>query len=121
MPTCFGGMTVASKMCSRVLKASVSQSSLSSGDSPMPWLGQPCRLVGPFLYPCTSTRYSFRPEPRSPTSKPSKLVDVDEAERLAAVDRERPDARAEGTDASDRLDASRCRRPSGTATSDPAR
>ena len=43
-----GGITVASKMCIRLLWASASQSSVSSGVRPMPWLGQPCRLVGPF-------------------------------------------------------------------------
>ena len=67
-------MTVASKMCRRVLNESVSQSSFSSGVRPIPWLGQPCRLVGPFWKPCTSTRCSFRPDTRSPISKPSSSL-----------------------------------------------
>ena len=56
LATCFGGITVASKMWSRLLNASVTQISFSSGVIPMPWLGQPWRLTGPFCNPSTSTR-----------------------------------------------------------------
>ena len=70
---CFGGMTVLSKTWRRLLWASVSQSSFSSGVSPMPWLGQPWRLVSP-VSKRTSTRWSFLPVLRSPISKPSSSL-----------------------------------------------
>ena len=35
------------KTCRRLLAASHTQTSFSSGDRPTPWLGQPWRLVGP--------------------------------------------------------------------------
>ena len=44
---------------------------LFEGVRPMPWLGQPCRLTGPWLKPSTSTRCNFLPVLRSPISKPS--------------------------------------------------
>ena len=67
----FGGRTVASKTWTRLLKASHTQTSRSSGVRPTPWLGQPCRFVGPVRKPSTSTRYSFFPVSRSPTSTTS--------------------------------------------------
>ena len=72
LATCRGGIAVASKTCMRLFAASETQSSFSSGVRPMPWLGQPCRLIGPCLYPWTSTRWSILPVVRSPTSKPSR-------------------------------------------------
>ena len=53
------------------LTASTTHTSFSSGVSPIPWLGQPCRFTIPFLKPGTSTRCSFFPVFRSPISKPS--------------------------------------------------
>ena len=49
---CLGGVTVLSKTCSRLLAASQTQISFSSGVRPMPWLGQPWRLgADPCLNP----------------------------------------------------------------------
>ena len=59
LATCLGGSVVTSKTCICRLKASQTQISFSSGVRPMPWLGQPCRLTGPFGKPSTSTRCSF--------------------------------------------------------------
>ena len=73
---CFGGITVALKTWSRPLCASQTQTSFSSGVRPTPWLGQPCRLVGPCLKPATSTRCSFLPVVKSPISKPSRPLTV---------------------------------------------
>ena len=50
LAACFGGITVASKMCIRRFTASVTQISLSSGVKPTPWLGQPWRLGTPTPY-----------------------------------------------------------------------
>src|SRR5262249_49478180 len=68
LTVCFGGIPVASKTCMLLLAASQTQTSVSSGVRPMPWLGQPCRLTcfGSLLKPCTSTRCSTLPVLRSP-------------------------------------------------------
>src|SRR5438128_1737421 len=42
--TCLGGITVLSNTCTELLDPSVTQTSFSSGDKAIPWLGQPCPL-----------------------------------------------------------------------------
>src|SRR5262249_20563645 len=85
LATCLGGITVASKTWTRLLWASQTQSSLSSGVRPTPWLGQPCRLTGPFSKPSTSTRCSFLPVFRSATSKPSRSLTLAKHSVCAAL------------------------------------
>src|SRR5688572_30057264 len=85
LATCFGGITVASKTCSRWLAASQSHTSFSSGVRPTPWLGQPCRLIGPFLNPLTSTRCSTLPVLMSPISNPSRSLTQQNASVCAAL------------------------------------
>ena len=103
LAACFGGIAVASKTWTRWLAASTTQTSFSSGVRPMPWLGQPCRLTVPFLNAGTSTRCSFLPGLQVADLEAEQLVDVHEAQRLRAVDGERPDRRRERPDLVDDL------------------
>src|SRR5215471_10397372 len=55
--TCLGGITVLSNTCTVLLAPSVTQTSFSSGDNAIPWLGHPCPVSRSRdqPYPCTCT------------------------------------------------------------------
>src|SRR5262249_27126187 len=55
--TCLGGITVLSKTCTELFAPSVTQTSFSSGDKAIPWLGHPCPVSRSrdHPYPCTCT------------------------------------------------------------------
>ena len=75
----------------------------------MPWLGQPCRLVGPFLEARDLDAMPLRAAPQVADLEAQQVVDVHEAERLPAVDGERADARGERADLADDLVRARAR------------
>ena len=69
----------------------------------MPWLGQPCRLTVPFLKPWHLDAVQLLAGLQVADLEAEQLVDVDEAQRLRAVDGERPDRRRERADLVDDL------------------
>ena len=103
MAICFGGITVASKTCSLLFGPSASQSSRSSGVRPMPWLGTAVPFHRSFLEAGDLDAVQHLAGLDVADLEAEQIVDVDEAERLRAVDRERPDGVAERTDAADDL------------------
>ena len=59
------------------------QTSFSSGVRPMPWLGQPCRLTGPFLNPSHLDAVQLLAGLQVADLEAEQLVDVHEARASA--------------------------------------
>ena len=76
---------MASKRCRRLLWASVSQSSFSSGVRAMPWLGHPWRLVGPFSIAGDLDAKTLPAGRQVAHLETQQTVDVHEAKRLVAL------------------------------------
>src|SRR5436309_12911389 len=72
--TCLGGITVLSNTCTELLDASVTQTSFSSGDKAIPWLGHPWPVIRSrdHPYPCTCTVYVTFPLLTSAIWNPSR-------------------------------------------------
>ena len=95
---CLGGITVASKMCSRLFGPSDSHSSRSSGVRPIPWLGTAVPLHRPLLEARDLDAVQHLAGAQVADLEPEQIVDVHETERLGGVDRERADDVAERAD-----------------------
>ena len=95
LATCFGGMCVASKTCRRLLAASVSHSSLLVGREADAVAGAAVALHRALLESLHLDPMQHLAALEIAHFEAEQLVDVHKAQRLAAVDREGPDGRAE--------------------------
>ena len=66
---------------------------LVRASAPMPWLGQPWRLTGPLAKPVHLDAVQHLAGAQVADLESEQVVDVDEAQRLRGVDRERSDGR----------------------------